>query len=435
MALFGVWRLLGHDGFGRSIYLLTLVALQNLAAACLSYRIFQQVSGLLQLFGILPDFVALLPDAATCQPLAEFSLQSTAASLLPSFWFLWPVSGAEWHNFQLLTAFFTCPLEFGGGMLLALTSAAITYRRTVHRVIEQAEIAPGVRRGWLSAVSFTLTIRRLLLTDPIDRAILLFLARTLSRSRQHRLILSVYIGMALAISLAYAKSLLYGTSQQARNSACRATSDYQFSDAVLRHRWSRAVFALPVTLPANWIFRISAIRRPASYFSAARKSLYPASRSPSAGVSRLHICPFGLAGPLFSTLSCWRFLGFFIVHALLRKFRKIPFACSISAGEIESPAVTGIAGFAFLFAVDVGANLELWSMQKTARYLTVAGLLMVGALWAKHRTREFADSPYNSIQFEDAAPAEIYALDLRQDAEYINDGDYLDAASSPPKRR
>ena len=36
---------------------------------------------------------------------------------------------------------------------------------------------------------------------------------------------------------------------------------------------ARAVFALPISLPANWIFRITAVHSPQAYFSAARKAL------------------------------------------------------------------------------------------------------------------------------------------------------------------
>src|SRR5207245_9797323 len=37
---------------------------------------------------------------------------------------------------------------------------------------------------------------------------------------------------------------------------------------------ARAVFAMPATLAANWIFRITLVQRPAAYFRAVRKSLY-----------------------------------------------------------------------------------------------------------------------------------------------------------------
>jgi pimeloyl-ACP methyl ester carboxylesterase len=73
-------------------------------------------------------------------------------------------------------------------------------------------------------------------------------------------------------------------------------------------------------------------------------------------------------------------------------------------------------------------------MEKPARYSTVLALLATAAFWAKRRTSAYAGSPYNQVQFEDMASADIYALDLRPDSGYANDTDYLDAVSSPPHR-
>ena len=413
---------------------IAIVALQNLAAACLSYRIFQRISGLLQLlaFFVILTLFFLTPPLANPAGLSLASNQQLL-NWLPSFWFLGlfqELNGVALPAFATLSSH--AAWNSGAVILLAVASAAISYRRLIHQVMEQAEIAPAARREWLSEAASALTHH--ILTDPIDRAILLFSARALSRSRQHRLILSVYIGMALAISLAYAKSLLYGTSRQAWNEPAVPLLITSLVTLFFVIVGSRAVFALPMALPANWIFRITAIRAPASYFAAVRKSLFLLAAVPVLLVSAFAYLSIWPGRPAIEHVLVLSILGFLLVQILLRKFRKIPFACSYLPGKSNLRLKLGIAGFAFLFAVDVGANLEQWSMQKPARYLSVAGLLIVVAIWAKQRTKQFSESPYNRIQFEDAASAEIYALDLRQDAEYINDGDYLDAVSSPPRR-
>lgn len=413
---------------------IAIVALQNIAAACLSYQLFQRISGLLQIstFFIILTLFFLTPPLANPTGLSLASNQQLL-SWLPSFWFLGlfqELNGTALPAFERLSLH--AIWNFAAVVLLALASAAIAYRRTIHRVIEQAEIAPVARRGWFSKVASALTAQ--VLADPIDRATLLFSARTLSRNRQQRLILSVYIGMALAISFAYSKSWLHGASQQVWNKPSVPLLISSLVTLFFAVVGSRAVFALPVALPANWIFRISTIRSPASYFSAVRKSLFLLAALPVLFVSAIAYLSLWPGRPALQHIVVLAILGFLLVHVLLRKFRKIPFACSYLPGKSNLRLKLGIAGFAFLFAVDVGVKLELWSMQKPARYLTVAGLLMMAALWVKQRTKRYADSPYNRIQFEDAVPAEIFALDLRQDAEYINDGDYLDAVSSPPKR-
>ncbi len=271
-------------------------------------------------------------------------------------------------------------------------------------------------------------------TDSIDRAILLFSARTLARSRQHRLVLAVYVGLAFAISLAYAKSFVYGTFVQRWDQPGVPLLIASLVTLFFAIVGSRAVFALPFALPANWIFRISAVRSPASYFSAVRKSLFGLAALPVLLCSALVYLSIWPGRPALQHFIVLILLSILLVQVTLRRFRKIPFACSYLPGKANLRLKVGIAGFLFLLAVETGAEIELWSMQKPARYATVLGFLIAATLWATRRTAAFAGSPYNRIRFEDVAAAEIYALDLRRDSDYLNEGGYLDAVSSPPSR-
>jgi hypothetical protein len=269
------------------------------------------------------------------------------------------------------------------------------------------------------------------LTDPIDRAILLFSARTLARTRQHRLVLAVYIGIALAISLAYAKSLVYGASNEHWDRPGVPLIITGLVTLFFALVGSRAVFALPYALPANWIFRITAVRRPASYFSAVRKTLFAVGAAPVlllCGVGYLSMWP---NWPALAHLLVLLMLAILLVQVLLRKFRKIPFACSYLPGKSNLRLKLGIAGMLFLLAVDAGGHIEFWSMQKPARYFTAVALLVACAVWANRRTVALAGTPYNSIQFEDVASPDIFALDLRRDSAQAMDSEYLDALSSP----
>jgi pimeloyl-ACP methyl ester carboxylesterase len=112
---------------------------------------------------------------------------------------------------------------------------------------------------------------------------------------------------------------------------------------------------------------------------------------------------------------------------MLRRFRKIPFACSYLPGKANLKLKLGIGGFLFLLAVDLAAYLELWSLQKPARYFAALGILITATIVASRRTSSLAASPENRIQFEDAPAAHIYALDLRRDSGCVNDGAYLDS--------
>ena len=76
------------------------------------------------------------------------------------------------------------------------------------------------------------------------------------------------------MSLAYAKSLVYGTGGAHWTEPSVPLLIAGLVTLFFSVMGSRAVFALPFALPANWIFRVSAVRRPAVYFSAVRKTLF-----------------------------------------------------------------------------------------------------------------------------------------------------------------
>ena len=411
----------------------SIFALQN-AAAFLSYPFFQRISGLLQLlaFFVILALFFLTPPLATPAGLSSPANQRLLA-WLPSFWFLGlfhELSGTAHPVFAPLAV--RSLWSLAAVCLFSFAAAAFTYRRTTRRIIEQPDVAPSESLGMLSkwASAFTLAM----LADPIDRAIVLFSARTLARSRQHRLVLAVYIGTAFAISLAYAKSLMYGTSAQRWDQPGVPLLIASLVTLFLAVAGSRAVFALPFALHSNWIFRITSVRSPASYFSAIRKSLFALAAVPvllGAAAVYLSVWP---GRPALQHLVVLLLLSVLLVQISLQRFRKIPFACSYLPGKSNLRLKFGLGGFVFLLAVEAGANIEYWSMQKPARYLAVLLFLIVATLWAARRTAVVAGSPYNRLQFEDTPVAEIYALDFRRDSNYVNEGDYLDIVTASPPR-
>src|SRR5438876_18309 len=73
---------------------------------------------------------------------------------------------------------------------------AMSYFRTLRKIVEEPDIAPGWRGAdWLPRFGNTLTT-----------AIVQFSVRTLLRSRQHRIILAFYLGIALAVTIFFLKS-------------------------------------------------------------------------------------------------------------------------------------------------------------------------------------------------------------------------------------
>jgi len=229
-----------------------LLSIQAIAANLLPYRLFLKLSGVLQMaafFAILGVYFLKPPYTA-------------GLTWLPSFWFLGlfqKLSGVGGFDPLAATALralcIVCPL--------AMVAFPLAFHRYNRRIVEQPDIAPSDRSrpamrlvGWLAAK---------LIPRTVERAILLFTARTIARSRHHRLLLAAYGGIGLAVALAYARDLLYGSRSYERiwnkprwdqpNPPLLVGSLVLLFFAVMG---ARAVFSQPIALRANWIFRLTA---------------------------------------------------------------------------------------------------------------------------------------------------------------------------------
>ncbi|MGO9262038.1 MAG: ABC transporter permease [Bryobacteraceae bacterium] len=274
------------------------------------------------------------------------------------------------------------------------------------------------------------------LPAPIERAVLMFTARTIARSRQHRLILAAYAGIALGIGLVYTRDLIYGPSSfeamqvaapwNRPNGSFLAASMIALFFAVVG---VRAVFAMPIALRANWIFRLTAVHSPAAYFRAVRKSLYTVAALPVWMAAALVLFAIWPARGAAEHVALLVVLGILLVEMSLYRFRKIPFACSYLPGKAHLNVRLGTWGIGFLFVAAQGVHLEFWAMQSFPRFAVLIALLLAAARWARRRANEFAVSPANQLQFEDLPVAEIHALDLHPDAVYTPDDRYVDSAA------
>jgi len=402
-----------------------LLAAQGVLAQCLPYRLFLRVSSWVQ----LAAFFAILGVYFLKPSVPQGGMP---AHPLPSVWFF-----ALYQELKSPNPLFA-PLAARalGSLLAAVATAAATfalaYRRNIRRIIEQPDIAPAARRPAAPIGTF-LAAR---LAGKLDRAILLFTARTIARSRQHRLLLAAYAGIGFAIALAYCRELIYGSESIQR--------------LYFRVRWdqvngpflvcglvilafaaigARAVFAMPMALSANWIFRLTAVHSPAAYFAAARRSLFVVAAVPvwiAAAIAYFAIWPWPAA---LEHVIMLVLVGILLVELLLHRFRKIPFACSYLPGKANLNVRFGAGGIAFLFLAGQGVDLEYWAMERPARFVVLAAILAGLAFWARRRTAGFARIPGQRIQFEDLPPAEITSLDLRPDAPPSCDDAYLDVAT------
>jgi hypothetical protein len=392
-----------------------LLALQGFAAQIFSYRLFQRVSSFLQLaaFFVILGVYFLKPPLATVAGLTSPQNQRWL-EWLPTYWFL---GLFQELNGPLHPVFAPLAARALWSLLAAVIAAAVTYvlayQRGIRRIVEQPDIAPADRTKPPSRFITALAAR--LLAAPLDRAIVLFTARTIARSRQHRLILAAYGGIALAISLAYLKSYLYGTMlpRENRDVPLLAPSVILLFFAVIG---ARAVFALPITLPANWIFRITLVHGPKAYFSATRKALAAVAATPVLLTCGAAYC---FLWPNRKGIEHVVILGLFsviLVERSLHSFRKIPFSCSYLPGKANLKVTLAVYGGLFLILCPAGIQIEAVSLQKTSGFAMLALILLAAAVWSWLRTVRMAASPDARVQFDEVPVADIFALDLRSEA-------------------
>jgi pimeloyl-ACP methyl ester carboxylesterase len=404
-----------------------LLAAQGVAAQLLSYRVFLRVSAAMQLGAL----VLILGSYFVAPPLASPARLNAPESqrwllVLPSYWFLglferW--EGSTQTAFTALAARAVRNLAIAA--IVASVAYALAWSRNLRRIVEEPDIAPGDRSRPAARLGSFLASK--LLARPLDRVIALFTARTIARSRQHRLLLAIFAGIGVPFALASVRSFLMGTYKDRWDTPNPPLAAVGLLLLVVAIGGARAVFSLPLALPANWIFRITAVYRPASYFAAVRTSLY-----------LLIVAPVWIASTIFY-FSIWpavaalehcillALMAVLLVEGFFYQFRKIPFTCSYLPGGSELKRKVGIYAASFLIGVSIVASVESWALQRLARVI-VAGLVLAFLAIRVHRQNlDYDSSPYNRVQFEELPVTEISPLDLRQDGEWSGDDAWVES--------
>ncbi len=392
-----------------------LLAIQGVASQVLPWRAFLRVSGPLQiaaLFTVLAFFFAT--------PSIE---DRDAPGYIPSFWFTGIYHVLLGDADSRLEGF----AERGVvAMAIVIPLATLVYllawNRNVRRIVESPEILPA-HNPRLANLIF-----QWLAPAPFERAIVQFAARTLARSRQHRLLLALYGGFGASLIFAFVRGIVSNSHDRMRwdevNGPFLLAGILLLACAVVG---VRAVYALPITLPANWIFRITAVHRPAAYFAAVRRSLFTLAALPvwiAAALFYLSIWPHR---PALEHMAILILLGIIMVERSLYQFRKIPFTCSWLPGGANRSMKTAVLVLVFVVFATIVMSIELGVLAKTARVVVLLGIFGVAAAFSRHRTVELAADPYNRLQFEDYPPLEINALDLAQDGAWSGDEAWVDA--------
>ena len=386
-----------------------ILGVQGLAAQ-LPRQLFLKVSGVLQM-------------AAFCLVVCGYFLQPGFGGLddlsgpqiwrlmrwLPSYWFLGlfhELNGSTYPALAPLAQRAWAGLAIAvGGTGLAYT---LSYIRTLRKIVEEPDIMPGSRSfGWLPPFG-----------NRVQTAIGQFAVRTLVRSRQHRLITAFYLGVGLALTIFLNKAqevtpqvadALAGKPWREANTPVLGASIVMLIFGVIG---TRVVFAMPLDLRANWVFRITGVR-PVLTLDAVRRALLLLSAAPVllvSGVLCLWLWPWWQAAGHLVALG---FLGTILASICLRGFRKIPFTCSYLPGKSHVHMVF-LGAIGVMWFVILGVKYEREVLQEPGSILTmllVLGLLAAAARWSTAPAR----SPEEDLRFEELQTPAIQQLGLQRD--------------------
>ena len=163
-----------------------VLSVQGVAAQLLARRHFLRLSALLQMaaFCLFLSAYFLEPSLSTPKALTAPENQ-TLLAWLPSYWFLGLFQMLNGSQHPALAPLANRALVgFALAVMGAGTAFLFSYFRTLRKIVEAPDIAPGSRRGsWLPRFG-----------NPLETAVVQFSIRTLLRSRQHRVILAFYWG-------------------------------------------------------------------------------------------------------------------------------------------------------------------------------------------------------------------------------------------------
>lgn len=383
----------------------SVLSIQGLAQL-LPRQIFLRVSSFLQMafFVVLLTVYFLQPGFSDMETLAE---NQATLGWLPSYWFF--------GLFQQLNGPLNPALAFlahrawiGLGAAISGAAAAylLCYLRTLRKIAEQPDILPDSRRfHWLPRFG-----------GGFATAVGQFSVRSLVRSRQHRVLLSFYLGVAFGLALFFSKTpVLREVRQndlwyQVNASLLMASVLLICASAV----GTRMVFAMPLEPRANWLYRVMPLPSMPQCLPAIRRSLYT-----------LALAPMWLAlAILFFWLWPWRIAaghmvilglaGMSIAELSLAGFRKIPFTCSYQPGKSRMN-MAFLIGAITLFALSRGAAWERAALDNPLGYGTTVGALVLVLLLLRYRTKSQAAAEDATLQFDDPPEAAVMSLGLYRD--------------------
>lgn len=381
---------------------LSVLTLQGLAANLLPRQMFLRLSAILQAAIMCTLVSVYLLEPSLESPEALTSPQNQRLlEWLPSYWFL---ALFNQLNGSMHPALVPLATRAWAGLAISIigtcTALFLCYFRLMPKIVEQPDILPHARfASWSPSFG-----------SPLTEALTLFSLRTLLRSRQHRMIFSFYLGIGLTIIIGYVNTTPAGL----RSAKGAVSNSFLFASIlllILTVTAFRVVASIPISLPANWIIRITQVRGRGDYQKGVRSSWLTLAVTPVllaviAGV--LVIYPWRNAIEHFGVMVC---LGILLVELGLFTFPKIPFTCSYLPGKAQIHFVFWAVMLMLLRLVTEAARFEERLLNRPLGCL-VAILLIASAALAIRSLSASRAAATEEMLFEEKDAAQLTMLKL-----------------------
>jgi hypothetical protein len=292
---------------------------------------------------------------------------------LPSFWFLGLYENVLGTAKPVMLSLGVRAQEaLAAVIVVAVVSYTLCYRRYFLRLPESQEMLGGSRHGF----RLPERIAKLLFRSSFDHACCSFVVKVLMRSEQHLMFFGGYLGIGLVM-----------VAQTAFDSANDATPGSLPNSSLLAIPLMITffvvsglgfVFDIPAALDANWVFRLTVV---------------PPVPDPRLLARKLMLCavlPWQILvlTPLMALRFGWPVaightavvvaLTLLTIDALLLRFRKIPFTCSVQPELKQLLARILLSVFAVLIIVPMLAASEHWMFLEPWRFFGLAVALAFG---------------------------------------------------------
>ena len=360
---------------------------------------------------------AFLQLAVFCLLLSGYFLQRSPVSVLvtgsrqpwlswiPSYWFVGLYQ-------QLSGSLHPALAPFARRAWIGLTVAAAatggayaaSYFRTIRKILEQPDISPGYRTGWLPHLG-----------GSFETAIAQFSVRSLLRSRQHRMIFASYLGVGFAFAILFlnAPAEIAGPSEGGPWDPLSVP--LLASTVMLMGLWvfgARVVFSLPLDLRANWIFRSMPFSAGRQCLNARRRALFAVSVAPALALSAavlFALWPWRLAAAHLAVLA---FLGITLAEFSFDGVQRIPFTCSYLPGKSNLHLTFWLWFFLLLLGLIGAVVNERKAFASPAATAAVLAGMGIAAIFCVVRNNRSSRPVCAELRFEEMRPDQLLSLDL-----------------------